>query len=80
MRETEEKSEEALLEEVREQVSQAARVLKTLGPDKSRIGWLLEDTLMYLDEVGAEDRFQEFDSGRSGNSIAKLNRIANLGS
>ncbi len=80
MSETEAKSEEALLDEVRGQVRNAARILKTLGPDKSRIGWLLEDTLTYLDEIGADDTFKEFDSKQTESSIEKLNRIANMGS
>ena len=80
MSETEDKSQEALLDQVREQVRSAARILKTLGPDKSRVGWLLEDTLTYLDEIGVDEQFKDFDSKQTESSIEKLNRIANLNS
>ena len=40
-----------LLAEVREHLSCAAGILERLGPDCERIGWIVEDTLMYIDEA-----------------------------
>ncbi len=42
---------EDVLEEVRAHVEAAAKLLNTMGEDHSRLGWVLEDTLMYLDEI-----------------------------
>lgn len=40
--------------EARELVLRAAGLLKSLGPDRERIGWMLEDSLIYLDELCEE--------------------------
>ncbi len=41
---------------VRELVSEAASMLHVLGPDRARIAWILEDALMYLDEISISER------------------------
>ena len=58
-------------EQAREAVLYAAQLLKSLGPEKARIGWMLEDTLMYLDETDADDTLIQ-----SGSPAAKA--ITNL--
>jgi hypothetical protein len=47
---------EQLEQRVRELVTEASAVLHGLGPDRSRIAWILEDALMYLDEISVSDR------------------------
>ena len=57
---------EELLRQVRGHVTAAAQLLKPLGPDKERIGWLLEDVLSYLDEREEQDgRFEKASDLRS---------------
>jgi hypothetical protein len=45
-----------LEQRVRELVTEASSVLHGLGPDRSRIAWILEDALMYLDEISVSER------------------------
>lgn len=39
----------AELTEVREHIQRASSILRTLGDEYERVGWLLEDAMMYLD-------------------------------
>lgn len=48
-------SREEVLLEVRELVQAAVGRLKALGPEHERVGWLLEDALCYLDEIGMSE-------------------------
>jgi hypothetical protein len=44
-------SREESIAQVKELVGHAAVLLKSLSPEHSRLAWMLEDTLMYLDEI-----------------------------
>lgn len=67
--------------QVREYVTAAATILKTLGPDRSRIGWMLEDALEYLDEIEISEDVRTSSGSRSvpaGTSmIEKATKVAN---
>lgn len=39
------------IEQVKEHVAAASGLLKPLGGDFERVAWMLEDSLMYLDEA-----------------------------
>lgn len=53
--------EEAVLEQVRSYVHQASQLLKSLDADRARVGWLLEDALMYLEEIDTDALFDRID-------------------
>ena len=58
--------------EARECVERAALLLKTLGADFERVGWMLEDMLIYID--GAE----KGESNTESVSEDMIQRLANL--
>ncbi|MCB0322168.1 MAG: hypothetical protein KDD69_01310 [Bdellovibrionales bacterium] len=60
--------------QAREHVQAAAQILKSLGPDRTRIGWMLEDTLMYLDEL----RAQTTTVGTTQSALDELDKIARM--
>ncbi len=41
---------EEVVSYAREHLMAAAVILKTLGPSLARVGWMVEDTLVYLDQ------------------------------
>ena len=45
------KEEKEQIAVAKEHVVAAANILKSLTPELGRVGWLLEDTLTYLDEA-----------------------------
>jgi len=46
-----EKEREEKLSQVREYISAASQILNSLGTDFSRMGWMLEDMMMYIEEA-----------------------------
>ncbi len=60
-------TETELKQTAREHIQRAAAALGSLGPDAQRIGWMLEDSLMYLDELDQKDagRGAEFSSAET---------------
>lgn len=48
-----------VLDEVREHIQRAAALLRTLGQGYDRVGWVLEDALMYLSPSELSDDFEE---------------------
>lgn len=50
-----------IIEQARRYVHQASQLLKSLDGDRARVGWLLDDAMMYLDEVNVEERFDRID-------------------
>jgi hypothetical protein len=49
-------TENELIEEARQHVLSAATILKNIGPEMGRVGWLLEDVLTYIDEAQVDSR------------------------
>lgn len=43
------------LSEVRELIAKASAILKKMGPHYERVGWLVEDSLGFLDEAEFDD-------------------------
>ena len=41
----------AIIEDAKELIVQAAKMLSSLGPEFERISWMLEDSIMYVDEL-----------------------------
>ena len=54
---------EEILGEVREHISLAAELLKKLGPRFSTVSWMVEDTLMYLEDVQDVDENNDLNAG-----------------
>jgi hypothetical protein len=54
-RQSRNKNKDKVLRAVRESISEASSLLRNLGGEHERVAWLLEDSLMYLDEIGTED-------------------------
>ena len=72
----EKQSEETQLQQVREYILAAAQILKALGPEKARVGWMLEDSLMYLDELALAEEVRPTGSSSAVNRLEKLNKLA----
>ena len=43
-----------LVQEAREHIAHAAGILKKLGPAYSTVSWMVEDVLMYVDNVSSD--------------------------
>lgn len=52
-----------MLQEVNEHITRAAALLRALGPSYDRVGWLLEDALMFLrpEELVDHADFDDFE-------------------
>ena len=53
-------SEEMLLQTAREHVQVAAQILKSLDPERARVGWLLEEAIVYLDDIEVDEIIEPY--------------------
>jgi hypothetical protein len=71
-------SREESIAQVKELVGQAAVMLKSLSPEHARLGWILEDTLMYLDEIDGSSSVAGLDLAVEGPGAEHLRKTANV--
>jgi hypothetical protein len=51
-----ESKEKEMIKEVKELISAAAHLVNSLGPNYQRVSWLMEDTLIYLDQANQKTK------------------------
>lgn len=75
-------SETKLKQTAREHIQHAAAALSSLGPEAKRIAWMLEDSLMYLDELDHKEaaRADDFSTSDtiSASNAATLEALSKL--
>ena len=73
-------SKEESLERVKFLVNEAADILRTLSEEHARLGWVLEDALVYLDEVEQTAPLASLESDAYCESSNVLKKAVNIDS
>ena len=75
----EEMERDEVVRQVKDSVLGAAGQLKALGPEHTRIAWLLEDALCYLDEIGMSEVVLPIsEKSEVSEVVEQLDKTANL--